>query len=327
MTIARKRLIDVAATPYYMITARCVRRAYLCGECHLTGKNYEHRKLWVEERLAFLSRVFAIDIAAYAVMSNHYHLVLRIDADRASQWSDGNVIRRWKRLFRISPIIAQSQKETASKAIKDKAQELIEEWRNRLMDISWFMRTLNEYLARKANGEDHCTGRFWEGRFKSTALLDEAAVITAMAYVDLNPIRAKVAKAPESSKHTSIEQRIRKLKKQPISSNIKLMTLSSSTHQPHKNSVALSTKDYLELIDWSGRLLRKGKRGAIDNHQPPILERLNLDAEGLMALLSRTDDIKGLTALGSSVALTYYIEFFDKFFLKGQGINRKLYTT
>lgn len=99
MTRARNQLISLDTTPYYHTISRCVRRAFLCGEDTLTGKNYEHRKQWAIDRLRELSGVFAIDICAYAIMSNHYHLVLRINAQKAEGWSDAQVIERWGKLF------------------------------------------------------------------------------------------------------------------------------------------------------------------------------------------------------------------------------------
>ncbi|MBL1275311.1 MAG: hypothetical protein COB30_004435 [Ectothiorhodospiraceae bacterium] len=76
------------------------------------------------------------------------------------------------------------------------------------MDISWFMHILNETIARKANAEDNCNGRFWEGRFKSQTLFDESVPAACMTYIDLNPIRAGMAKTPERSDHTSIQKRL-----------------------------------------------------------------------------------------------------------------------
>jgi len=85
-------------------------------------------------------------------------------------------------------------------------------YRAQLFDISWLMRQLAEFVARKANAEDECTGRFWEGRFKSQPLLDEAAILASSAYVDLNPVRAGIAEAPEESDFTSVKDRCETVK-------------------------------------------------------------------------------------------------------------------
>ncbi len=325
MTRARQSIIDLESTPYYHCIARCVRRAFLCGEDHLTGNNFEHRREWITERLSYLARTFSIKIASYAIMSNHYHLVLRVDADKAKDWSEANVIRRWKRIYNIPPIVQQYIKNSQSEAIAAVAKDIIEKWRQRLTDISWFMRNLNEYLARKANKEDDCKGRFWEGRFKSQPLLDESAVITAMAYVDLNPIRAKIAKTPEKSDFTSIQQRINKLKKQPIT-NIPLMSLSTSNQQSHQNNITFSTRDYLELVDWCGRAILPNKRGYIDNNKPPILQRLNMNAEGFVDLMKKQDDLSQLTVIGSSTVVTHYLEKLEQKFIKGMHLNKSIFT-
>lgn len=99
MTRARSSLVSLSDTPWYHVVCRCVRRAFLCGEDRLTGQNFEHRRGWIVDRVKQLAGVFAIDVAAYAVMSNHYHLVLRVDAERASGWSREEVLRRWTQLF------------------------------------------------------------------------------------------------------------------------------------------------------------------------------------------------------------------------------------
>jgi REP element-mobilizing transposase RayT len=99
MTMPRSSLVSLTDTPWYHVVCRCVRRAFLCGEDHTTGQNFEHRRSWIEERIGQLSSVFAIDVAAYTVMSNHYHLVVRIDDERVQQWSDYEVLKRWTKIF------------------------------------------------------------------------------------------------------------------------------------------------------------------------------------------------------------------------------------
>jgi REP element-mobilizing transposase RayT len=157
-----------------------------------------------------LSAIFSIEICAYAILSNHYHVVLHVSVDQASEWSDVEVAQRWMRLYKGHLLVDRYlAREPLSAAEREVVSELIETWRNRLFELSWFMRCVNEHLAQRANQEDQCWDRFWEGRDKSQALLDETALLTCMSYVDLNPIRAGIADTPEDSDFTSIQERIR----------------------------------------------------------------------------------------------------------------------
>ena len=280
MTRARSCLIDPGTTPYYHCMARCVRRAYLCGEDHCTGKNYEHRRQWVVDRLRELVSIFSIEVCAYAVMSNHYHVILHINQLPVREWTRDEVLSRWTALF-TGPLLVQRylDADKMSRAELDRVDEYVEEYRSRLTDVSWFMRCLNEHLAREANSEDGCKGRFWEGRFKSQALLDEAALLTCMAYVDLNPIRAKLAETPEQSDYTSIQERIEEIsnsspRKQPAH----LKAFRSQGQNPEL-ALPYILHDYLELVDWSGRAVRADKRGSIPMGIPLILERLEIDPD------------------------------------------------
>jgi len=91
--------VSLEATPYYHCISRCVRRAFLCGTDTNTGQNYEHRRQWIEDKLLELAELFALDICAYAIMSNHYHVVLHIDKEQAVNWNQKEVIDRWHSLF------------------------------------------------------------------------------------------------------------------------------------------------------------------------------------------------------------------------------------
>ena len=280
----RKTLVSLDATPYYHCVSRCVRRAFLCGEDAFTGNSYEHRRQWIEDRLLELASIFAIDLCAYAVMSNHYHVTLHINSEQALSWSELEVVEHWHRLFKGS-LLSQRffQGEALSKAERYALSDQIDEWRDRLMSISWFMRCVNEPIAREANHEDKVTGRFWEGRFKSQALLDEKALAACMVYIDLNPIRARMAETPEQSDYTSIKQRIKQvLKGETVSQSAKQPdTLFPFAGYPKKNmpeGIPFRLSDYLELVDWTGRIMREDKRGHIPSHLPPILQRLDIDA-------------------------------------------------
>ena len=277
MTKPRREQISLEATPYYHCVSRCVRRAYLCGDA------YEHRRQWVEDKLLELAEVFCIDIAAYAVMSNHYHVVLHVDRLQAQTLSMQEIITRWHQLFKGN---YYSQRymlgDTLDAAELQALTDIVDVWRTRLADISWFMRLINEGIARQANAEDKCTGRFWEGRFKSQALLDEKALLACMAYVDLNPIRSKMTKTPETSAHTSIKQRAELAAGSKTPNTIaeqtpQLLPFAGNSKQDIPKGITCKLTDYLALVDITGRAIRENKRGYIEAGQSPILERLGLE--------------------------------------------------
>lgn len=276
MPIPRKEQINIETTPYYHCISRCVRQAYLCGFSKVNNKNYEHRRHWVVERLQQLAEVFAIKVCSYAVMSNHYHLVLCVDKQQAENWTTDEVTSRWNTLFKGHYAVDAAK--SGEKYYYESAGTLIESWRERLTDISWFMRCMNEHIARRANKEDHCTGRFWEGRYKSQALLDEAALLTCMAYVDLNPVRAQASKSLEDSDFTSVQQRLKKTKStQKI---VPLMPFSNQTPQPESESALLipfCETDYLELVHWTGQAVREDKPGFIPQRAKLVLERAGVN--------------------------------------------------
>ncbi|MAY43078.1 MAG: transposase, partial [Oceanospirillaceae bacterium] len=210
MTRPRKELVSVQDTPYYHVVSRCVRRSFLCGIDNQSGQNYEHRRQWIEDRIRLLSSLFSIDICAYAVMSNHLHIVVKLRPDEIDSCSDKEIVNRWLCLFK-GPLLIQKwfADEKLSESQLNTVNDIIALYRKRLASLSWFMKCLNEPIARQANLEDNCTGHFWESRFKSQALLTEEALLSCMAYVDLNPVRANMAATPEESDHTSIKERLK----------------------------------------------------------------------------------------------------------------------
>jgi hypothetical protein len=242
----------------------------------------------------------------YAVMSNHTHTVLFIDEDSAKGWSIKEVIERWHQLFKGTLITQQyCRGEEIPDYLMASLMETVEVYRNRLIDISWFMRLLNQSIATQANLEDNCTGHFWEGRFKSQTLLDEAALAACMAYVDLNPVRANIAKTPETSGHTSVKQRVISAKKakQPKL----LLPFVGNPRQAIPKGLPFDLEDYLELIELTGRCLREDKTGYIEENQPALLNRLHINPENWLTL---TKDFRKIFhgAVGHGDVLTDYCE-------------------
>jgi len=288
-------LISVADTPYYHITSRCVRRAFLFGVDHYSGRSYGHRRQWVVDRIRLLSSLFAIDVCAYAIMSNHYHLALKVCPKQLDGLSEDDIMERWCALFK-GPLLVQNYRNGEDLQPFERAavSEIVDVWRKRLSSVSWFMRCLNQPIARQANREDGCTGKFWESRFNSHALKSEEALLSCMAYVDLNPVRAGIADIPETSSFTSIKERLDAeftlqdaIDDQTASGDIldfrsplkPLLHFENGGSAKRQTGIPFGFKEYLALIDWTGRSLRSDKHGHIENSLPPILARLRITPE------------------------------------------------
>ena len=189
---------------------RCVRRAFLAGVDDKTGNDFSFRREWIRRRMESLASVFGIDVLTYAILSNHLHVILRNRPDVVASWSDREAAIRWLRVFpgrRLEEQLAEPTENDVNMLVNQPERMAIV--RERLSDISWFMRALSEPIARMANRQDECTGRFWEGRFKALRIVDEIGLLACAMYVDLNPVRAAMAESPDQSLHTSAYDRIR----------------------------------------------------------------------------------------------------------------------
>ena len=157
-----------------------------------------------------LADAFSVDVLAFAIMSNHFHVVVYFDPGASQRWSDREVAERWLAAF---PTPA-TRREVAVEQLLGEPERL-HRYRERLGSLSAFMQHLKQPIAVRINQEDRVKGHLFEQRFYSGALLDEDAVLTAMRYVDLNPFRAQIAATLEDAEHTSIHRRLRALAHAP----------------------------------------------------------------------------------------------------------------
>ncbi len=261
------------------------------------------RKDWIENRLKELDQIFAVSVGGFSLMDNHLHLLLRIDPDVASGWSDIEVVERWFKLF--PPRGADRKPMKVSKEIMDARVAnvtWVAETRKRLSSLGWFMKCLKEPLARLANKQDECTGAFFEGRFKSIAILDEESLLSVCAYIDLNPVAAGIAPTPEASEHTSVKARVEHVKTSGRTEDLKAAELGSVAAmrvssgleddlwlvpiEDRRQSGAVregmrsgfTLCQYLMLVEYTGRMLREGK-AAISLEVEDIFARLGSTAQ------------------------------------------------
>ncbi|MEW6999073.1 transposase [Colwelliaceae bacterium BS250] len=305
MPTPRSQQLFLSETPYYHCVSRCVRRAFLCGTDAVTEQSFEHRRAWVQDRLLFLSSLYTIDVCAFAVMSNHTHIVVKINEQEANKLSEKQVLERWHNLH-FGTLLTRKfcQDETFDDALLPTVKATVKIYRSRLSSLSWFMKDLNEYVARLANAEDECTGRFWEGRFSSQALLDDASLLACMAYVDLNPIRAQVAKSLKQSDHTSIQLRIQAAinNKQPTS----LLPFTGGYSLKKLNGISFKAKDNVQLVEATGRCQRKNKRGHINSKDNDLLAELGIGEDNWLTITQHFEEyFKG--AVGNQDSLDEHI--------------------
>ena len=310
MTVARSQLVDREVTPYYHCISRCVRRAYLCGE------GYEHRKDWIEKRLEELADIFAISVAGFSIMDNHLHVLVRLESKQlVEQWSDRDVAQRWGRLF--PPRDKKRQPLPVTEAwIEQQLRDpkWVQKIRQRLAKLGWFMKCLKEPLARMANREEGCRGAFWESRYKSIAILDNEALLATCVYIDLNPMAAGIADLPEQSQHTSIKARLDHIRQKGRMPELKAAMKVTSTGCVLSTDAAakleqqlwlcplsgtvdptgryqgllegFSLAQYLQLVDWTSRLVREGKQH-VTRAAASILERLGTSADVWQATIQK----------------------------------------
>ena len=251
MATPRSQLVDNEFALHYHLISRCVRQSWLCGFDKRTKKQYDHRKSWLEERLFHLARYFAVEVNAFAILSNHFHLVVYYDPLACHRWDDAEVAHRWVEAFPPRLSADHSQDNAALKEIR-RAQLLddpvrLQQVRLSLGSLSIFMKHLKQPIAWRANREDDCTGHFFEGRFYSGALLSEQAVLATMAYVDLNPVRAKICDSIEHYEHTSIYKRLRQLENSPEQLHEMLAPLVSGIGD-RSPSVTMVLVDYISHL-------------------------------------------------------------------------------
>lgn len=311
MGYPRNMTVIPATAGFYHCISRCVRRAWLCGEDPASGQNFDHRRGWIEQRLLDLAQSFAVELYAWAVMSNHAHVVLRVDPAVAAQWSDEDVATRWARLTRTLDAEPPPVEERVRILLLQ--PERLAVLRERLGSVSWFMRFLNEAIARQANAEDHCTGRFWEGRFICQALLDEKAVLTCMAYVDLNPIRAGITTNLEDSDFTTIQRRLRALGDDPAAADQPLAPLTGGTAP---TGPAITLASYIQLVRWSAGFSRPDAVPGDAQPAPDVLGASVGSADWWVGCVARIRRVFGC-AVGSPAALRAFAEATGRKYLRG----------
>jgi len=282
----------------YHCASHCVRETLLLSE------NNNHRfarKPWIESRLKALTAIFAIDLDTFNIMDDRLHLVLTIRPDIVAVWSDREVAQRW-----LTHLPSSSACDVPQTAKEEDIRDLlcdpakIARCRLRLCSLSEFHKAFKTPLAQLANREENMTGRFWQSGYKSRQVLDRTDLLSTMAYVDLNPIRASMERTPEQRHFTGVHHRIMErahalhrrsrresatLPHEPAPSFLTPISGSPSRRGLFDN---ITLDEYLMVIDRIDHVIRLGKRSDRPHDLSPILTGIEVHPALFLKHLSST---------------------------------------
>ena len=250
--LARVEVFAADEVAIVHVMNRTVRRCFLLGDDAFSGKNFDHRKVWLDEQLIHQARHFGIDLLCQAILSNHFHLILRSRPDVVKEWSDVEIARRWLMLCPQRRDEKRQPMEPTESEINSivNNKEKLSTVRIRLSDISWWMRLLSQNIAQRANREDSEVGKFFQARYRAVRLLDETAILACAAYVDLNPIRAALADTIERSDFTSAQKRAAGLGREFSVGTVEF-SVDADTSDDDAGDVQVSDRPVVELVDES----------------------------------------------------------------------------
>jgi hypothetical protein len=343
---ARRKLLGGERQAVFHCWTRCVRRAFLCGRDSRTRKDYSHRRDWIVRREEQLAGLFAIDIEFRAELSSHLHLVLRTLPRVARRWSAHEVARRWLTSTKLakcrSDDLPQPDPQRVEQLAKDKKK--IDKLRRRLSSVSWFMGLLCENIARRANAEDDCTGRFWESRFRCRECTDVSAILLCGIYVDLNPYRAGEVDNPETSRYTSVFQRLQaqgmrknaadrpdgwlgELTLPPERKMDEALALSSRSGRRASDMgiLPVSLEAYVKLLKWTAAQLRSGQRTTIPQDLAAVLDHLQVQQDAWLESVEEYESAFG-HAVGRADSLVAVAARMERKHLKGVSACRNAFT-
>lgn len=345
MAVPRHTLFGRGRKAVYHCWTRCVRRASLCGKDPYTGKDYSHRREWILIRYEQLAGLFTIEVEFRTELRNHLHNVLRTRPDVARRLTPHEVAKRWLTITKLTKCptddLPKPDKKEVEKLVKNKKK--LAKMRKRLSNVSWFMGTLLENTSRRSNKEDECSGAFWESRFKCRECTDLNSILVCGIYVDLNLMRAGEAKSLETSRHTSIFQRLMAAKQPKNSKTRADGWMAELTMQPENKQneqwaytsrtgrrasdlgvIPVSLEDYVKLAKWTVKLIQSGQRTTIPGDLEAVLEHMDVNPE---AWIDTVQDYEELFchAIGPPGSMEKVAERLDKQHLKGGPAARRAF--